>query len=104
MLIFKQISVSTLAPFLLVSCVGAGGQGGDTTIATPEVGSCNAARANGYLGRSVDEKIGADLMRLTGARLLRWAPPDTPMTMEYNADRLTVHYDRDLLITLLSCD
>jgi hypothetical protein len=101
---FKHITAVTLAPLVLASCASAGSEGAGATIATPEGGACNATPAKGFIGRTVDENIGADLMRLTGARLLRWAPPDSPMTMEFNADRLTVHYGRDMVITRLSCD
>ena len=46
---------------------------------------------------------GAELMRLSGARTLRWVPPRSAVTMDYRADRLTVSYDDNYTIVRISC-
>jgi len=43
------------------------------------------------------------LMRQSGARVLRWVPKDSMITMEFSADRLTVHLDANNKIEKLSC-
>ncbi|MCJ2179503.1 I78 family peptidase inhibitor [Novosphingobium sp. 2580] len=46
---------------------------------------------------------GVELMRLTGARSLRWVPPRTIVTAEFRPGRLTVDYDDTMAITRIAC-
>jgi hypothetical protein len=66
-------------------------------------GSCNADAAQGFVGKQATAEAGEQLLELTGARMLRWGPPRTAMTMDYRFDRLTVAYDDDMAITRVSC-
>jgi hypothetical protein len=43
------------------------------------------------------------MLAASGARTLRWAPPRSALTMDFRADRLTISYDDDLLITGARC-
>ena len=71
-------------------------------VAVPE-GTCNAAPAQPHIGHRATAELGADLLRITGARVLRWVPPRTAVTMDFRADRLTVSYDDNQSITRISC-
>jgi len=71
-------------------------------VAAPDA-ACNAAPAQQHLGHRATADMGADLLRLTGARVLRWVPPRTAVTMDFRADRLTVSYDDNQTITRISC-
>lgn len=66
-------------------------------------GSCNADAAQGFVGRQATAGAGTELLKLTGARTLRWGPPRTALTMDYRFDRLTVAYDDGMVITRVSC-
>lgn len=64
---------------------------------------CDAAPAQTLVGRQADAGMGAELMRLTGARVLRWVPPRTPVTRDFRPDRLTVSYDDNMTVDRISC-
>lgn len=66
-------------------------------------GTCQAEPAQGLMGSKASASAGADLLRMTGARTLRWVPPRSAVTMDYRADRLTVGYDDDYTIIRISC-
>lgn len=70
--------------------------------AMPE-GSCNADAVQSHVGHKASAASGAELLRLSGARALRWVPPRTAVTMDYRADRLTVAFDDDYTIVRISC-
>lgn len=70
--------------------------------AMPE-GSCNADAVQSHVGHKASAASGAELLRLSGARTLRWVPPRSAVTMDYRADRLTVAYDDDYTIVRISC-
>jgi hypothetical protein len=66
-------------------------------------GECNADGAQAYLGEKATAALGARLLTETGARVLRWVPPRTAVTMDFRPDRLTVSYDDDYVIGRISC-
>jgi hypothetical protein len=66
-------------------------------------GTCDAAQVQSHIGHKASAASGAELLRLTGARTLRWVPPRSAVTMDYRADRLTVSYDDDYTIVRISC-
>jgi hypothetical protein len=66
-------------------------------------GECRAEPAQRLLGAKASVEVGDQLLALTGAQNLRWVPPRTAVTMDFRADRLTVSYDDDMVITRISC-
>ncbi|MGV3480992.1 MAG: I78 family peptidase inhibitor [Sphingobium sp.] len=66
-------------------------------------GECRNDGLATYVGRTVSAELGAELLKTSGARTLRWGPPDSAMTMDFRVDRLTVSYDRDSKIISVSC-
>ncbi len=66
-------------------------------------GECDAGAVQDHIGHRASAQSGAVLLRLTGARQLRWVPPRTAVTMDYRPDRLTVSYDDDMVIERISC-
>ena len=66
-------------------------------------GECDASGVQDHLGHRASAESGANLLRLTGARVLRWVPPRTAVTMDFRADLLTVSYDDDMVIERISC-
>lgn len=66
-------------------------------------GECDAGAAQGLVGETASAETGQQALSLTGARQLRWGPPDTAFTMDYRPDRLNVIYDRAMTITQVTC-
>ncbi len=70
----------------------------------PELGgSCRPVDQSRYVGREGSSALGAELMRESGARLLRWAPHGSMMTMEFSPDRLTVRLDAQNRVEAANC-
>ena len=65
--------------------------------------SCNPAPAQSLVGEKATAENGQRALALTGARILRWGPPDTAWTMEYREGRVNVTYDRAMTITRITC-
>jgi hypothetical protein len=66
-------------------------------------GTCDASGVQGLIGQGATAEMGARLLRESGATVLRWGPPDSAMTMGYRPSRLTVSYNRNMLIERISC-
>lgn len=66
-------------------------------------GTCTAERARALVGQTATAELGAEALRLTSARILRWGPPDSVMTMDYRQDRVNVFYDRQMRVERITC-
>lgn len=85
----------------LVSCTTAAAP--VEQVGTLPDGECDAASAQQHLGKKATAALGEQLLRETGARTLRWVAPDMAVTMDFRPDRLTVSYDRAMLINGIAC-
>lgn len=90
-----------IAPALLLAGCAATQQQAETT---PPPGACKAEPAQSLVGATATETVGAQLLELSGARVLRWGPPRSPMTMDFRYDRLTVSYDDNMKIQQIACN
>jgi len=86
----------------LAGCAGTGETGGGPVAGAPQ-GECNAEAAQSMVGQQASAEAGQRLLALTGARQLRWAPPNSAMTMDFRPDRLTVSYDASMRIERITC-
>jgi hypothetical protein len=66
-------------------------------------GSCRAEPGQRFVGTRATAEVGGQLMAATGAKILRWVPPHTAITMDFSPDRLTVSYNDAMVITSVSC-
>lgn len=66
-------------------------------------GECDASAVQDHIGHRASAAAGQTLLDLTGATTLRWVPPNTAVTMDFRADRLTVSYDQNMIIEVISC-
>ena len=66
-------------------------------------GTCRREPGQRFLGMKATADIGREMLAATGATILRWVPPRTAVTMDFNPSRLTVSYDDDFMITKVSC-
>jgi hypothetical protein len=56
-----------------------------------------------FVGMKASGEVGSEMLAATGAKILRWVPPRTAVTMDFNPSRLTVSYDDDYVIRTVSC-
>jgi hypothetical protein len=64
---------------------------------------CDASSTDSFIGQIGSSETGAAIMHATRAAVLRWAPPNTMLTMDYREDRVTVWLDEANKITKLRC-
>lgn len=69
----------------------------------PASAACNAEAARALVGREASAELGAEALRLTGARRLRWIRPGDMVTMDYSAERLNLHLDGQGRVERLAC-
>ena len=69
----------------------------------PPAGACNAAPAQGLLGRPSSPELAREAQRLTGARVWRWLRPGQMVTMEFRADRLNLRLNAGDKVEAITC-
>ena len=70
---------------------------------SPEGALCTADRLNRFKGEVATEEVGREIQRESGARIFRWLPKGTIVTMEYNADRVNVVLDERNRVEAARC-
>lgn len=65
--------------------------------------ACKAEPGQRFLGQIATGTIGQQMLAATGARVIRWVPPRTAVTMDFRADRLTVSYNDSMIIETVAC-
>jgi len=60
---------------------------------SPHGALCTADQLVRYKGLPATAQLGDEIRRASGARIFRWLPKGTVITMEYNADRVNVVLD-----------
>ena len=66
-------------------------------------GACRREPGQRFVGQKASDETGREMLAETGATILRWVPPRTAITMDFSPNRLTVSYDDDYVITMVSC-
>jgi streptogramin lyase len=69
----------------------------------PARAGCHAQAAAALVGRAATAALGAEALRLTGARRLRWIRPGDMVTMDYSPERLNLHLDARGRVERLAC-
>ena len=89
-----------IAAALLAGCAAA-----EPPVEVPPAGpdACNAAPVQDLVGRPRSEGVGAEALRRSGARTLRWIGPDTAYTQDLRRDRLNIEIAANGRITGLRC-
>ena len=100
MKLFVQASIGAI---LLGGCATMDEQPSEGEPARPDTGICDAAAVQSYVGRQVTDELGAKILAESGARSLRWGPPNSAWTMDYREDRVNVRYDEQMVITSIGC-
>jgi hypothetical protein len=55
--------------------------------------TCAAEGLSDLVGREPSQELGAEALRRSGARTLRWIRPGDAVTMDYRPDRLNIRLD-----------
>ena len=66
-------------------------------------GACRPEAIADLIGRPATQELGADAMRRSGARRLRWIRPGDAVTMDYIAERLNIHLDARHRVERFAC-
>jgi hypothetical protein len=66
-------------------------------------GKCDAAKAQGLVGRAKSKALGAQALRLSGARTIRWIPKGGIVTMDYSEGRLNMKLDARNRVEAITC-
>lgn len=90
-----------LAALLLTGCT--------TNMAEPPVAgespgfACRGESLGSFTGQPATTALGAQMLRQTGARHLRWVAKGMMVTMDFRQDRLTVYLDGNNRVERASC-
>lgn len=66
-------------------------------------GSCDAAKAQSFVGEPESAEIAEQARQKSGARTVRWLRPGQIVTMEYRDDRLNLELDAEGKIIAIRC-
>jgi hypothetical protein len=64
---------------------------------------CDASRVQNLVGQAATQALGAEAIRASRARTLRWIAPGQVVTMDYRTDRLNLHLDAQNRVTRVAC-
>ena len=86
-----------LAPFALAACATAAAP------PPPSGGICQGDNLGQFAGRPATQELGAEVLRVSGARVLRWVAHGMMVTMEYSDQRVTVWLRPDNRVDRATC-
>ena len=98
----KRISSLSIAA-LLAGCATTAPPADEAPPVHDIEGTCQREAGQRFVGIKATAELGREMLAATGAKLLRWVPPRTAVTLDFNPSRLTVSYDDDYVITKVSC-
>lgn len=61
--------------------------------APPIGGVCRSESLRQFIGQRASAQLGSDMLRASGARVIRWVPLGGAVTMDFSPARLTVQLD-----------
>ena len=64
---------------------------------------CNAEALADLVGHAATQELGAEALRRSGSRALRWIRPGDIVTMDYREDRLNIHLDDQGRVERFNC-
>ena len=86
--------------------LGACAAAGTTPVSIPPENQgavCNDSALASFAGRPANLELGAELIRASRARHLRWVPFGGVITMDFSPHRLTVQLDRENRVATAKC-
>ena len=64
---------------------------------------CRSEGLERFVGQSASQALGADMLRASGARILRWVGHGMAVTMDFSPQRLTVQLTPDNRVERANC-
>lgn len=64
---------------------------------------CHNEGLDQFVGQEATPELGAEMLRVSGARTIRWVQPGQVITMEFSQERLTVHLDAQNRVDSARC-
>lgn len=95
-----RLSIATLA-LATMACTTMTPEEGEPPLMG--AGDCNADSARSLVGQQATAELGADALRRTGARTIRWIRPGDAVTMDYRTDRLNIELDGNGRVARFTC-
>ena len=90
-------NLALLAPLALAACATAGA-------APPASGRlCRGDDLGQFVGRPASQALGAEMLRVSGARTLQWVGHGMMVTMEFSPERLRVYLTADNRVERANC-
>jgi hypothetical protein len=89
-----------LAMFALSACAAAPPA---PELPPPAVDACTGEGLGRFVGQPATQALGADMLRVSGARAIRWVAHGMMVTMDFSPERLTVYLTPDSLVERASC-
>ena len=88
----------------LLPIVAAGLLGGCAANMAAPVGSeCRPLAEGRFVGQQASAELGDQMLRESGARVIRWVAHGMMVTMDFRADRLTVRLDPSNRVISATC-
>ncbi len=88
----------------VLSAAGALFLAGCVVVPVPaEKPTCQSNGLAAFTGREANPATGEEILRVSRAHVLRWVPPGAAVTMEFRADRATIHVDANKRIESVTC-
>jgi hypothetical protein len=97
-----KIVFAALLP-LTLACTTLPAEGGPDEGEGHSNGPCAVVRLGDLVGRAATRELGAEALRRSGARTLRWIRPGDVVTMDYSEDRLNIRLDARNRVEGFSC-
>ncbi|MCM0000329.1 MAG: I78 family peptidase inhibitor [Erythrobacter sp.] len=97
----KHMMIASLAAAALAGCAATGSAPASPAAAAAM--TCKAEPAQYHIGHDATQAMGTAILKDSGARTLRWGPPNSAWTMDYREDRVNVRYDEAMKITDITC-
>lgn len=64
---------------------------------------CATKGLEGLIGQTATQQLGAEALRISGARIVRWIPEGAIITMDYSYVRLNIHLDKRNAVVRFGC-
>ena len=90
-----------LAAFALPACVATPGP--DTPVAGVSPYTCRPEGLARFTGQPASQQLGAEMQRVSGARILQWVGHGMMVTMDFSPERLRVFLTADNRVERANC-
>ena len=92
--------IAILALMPLAACTVATS---DATATSTPGGACRSDELAQFVGEASSQELGARILKASGARIIRWVPKGSMVTMEFSPERVTVYLDGSNRVERANC-